>query len=142
VNRGASRALSELLPLAENRVTLADETDEHGVPIARMDYTQCDNDRANIAAAKQTLHDIWETAGAQDVLTIDRYARLAGGCRMGAEPESSVVDAEHHAWGVPNLFVALRWDLPARPRVPIFGLKHALSPSVTRTSSAKSRRVT
>ncbi len=98
-------ALSELLPLAENRVTLADETDVHGMPVARMDYTQCDNDRANIAMAKQTLHDIWEAAGAQDVLTIDRYAHLVGGCRMGTAPESSVVDADHRAWGVDNLFI-------------------------------------
>ena len=53
------------------------------MPVARFDYTQCDNDRANIAFAKQTLHEIWEAAGAQDVLTIDRYAHLVGGCRMG-----------------------------------------------------------
>jgi YD repeat-containing protein len=99
-------ALSELLPRADNRVTLADETDAHGMPVARMDYTQCDNDRANIAAAKQTLHDIWQAAGAQDVLTIDRYAHLVGGCRMGTSPESSVVDSDHRAWGVPNLFIA------------------------------------
>ncbi len=54
------------------------------MPLARFDYTQCDNDRASIAFAKQTLHDIWESAGAQDVLTIDRYAHLVGGCRMGS----------------------------------------------------------
>ena len=44
--------LCELLPQPENRVTLAEETDRHGMPVARMDYTQCDNDRANIAYAK------------------------------------------------------------------------------------------
>ena len=31
--------LNELLPHPDNRVTLADETDRHGMPIARMDYT-------------------------------------------------------------------------------------------------------
>src|SRR4051812_13937836 len=69
-------ALCELLPLAENRVTLADQDDQFGMPVARFDYTQCDNDRANIAFAKKTMHAIWETAEAQDVLTIDRYAHL------------------------------------------------------------------
>ena len=31
--------LSELLPRAENRVTLAEETDRNGMPVARLDYT-------------------------------------------------------------------------------------------------------
>ena len=95
--------LCELLPQPENRVTLADETDEHGMPVARMDYTQCDNDRANIAYGKRVLERIWEAADAQDTLTIDRYAHLVGGCRMGTAPENSVIDADHRAWGVPNL---------------------------------------
>ena len=98
--------LNELLPHPDNRVTLADETDRHGMPIARMDYTQSDNDRANIAYAKRVLNDIWEAAGAQDRLTIDRYAHLVGGCRMGTSPETSVIDADHRVWGVPNLFIA------------------------------------
>ena len=81
--------LNELLPHPDNRVTLADETDDHGMPIARMDYSQSDNDRANIAYAKHVLHEIWEAAGAQDVLTIDRYAHLVGGCRMGTAPNTA-----------------------------------------------------
>jgi len=71
-----------------------------------MDYTQCENDRKNIAFATQTLHDIFDAAQAQDVLVIDRYAHLVGGCRMGTDPELSVVDSDHRAWGIPNLFVA------------------------------------
>ena len=40
-------ALCELLPRAENRVTLAGETEEYGMPIAARSTTrQCDNDRA------------------------------------------------------------------------------------------------
>jgi choline dehydrogenase-like flavoprotein len=124
-------ALSELLPLAENRVTLADEVDDHDMPVARLDYTQCDNDRANVAAAKQTLHDIWEAAGAQDVLTIDRYAHLVGGCRMGTAPENSVVNAGHRAWDVPNLFIADGSVMPtqgsANPALTIMALASRLA---------------
>jgi choline dehydrogenase-like flavoprotein len=98
-------SLCELLPLPENRVTLAGEQDQFGMPIARFDYTQCENDRANIAFAKKTMHAIWDTAGAQDVLTIDRYAHLVGGCRMGQAAETSVIDSDHRVWGIPNLFV-------------------------------------
>ena len=76
------------------------------------------------------MHDIWETAGAQDVLTIDRYAHLVGGCRMGLEPETSVVDADHRAWGVPNLFVCDGSVMPtqgsANPALTIMALASRL----------------
>ena len=124
-------SLCELLPLPENRVTLADETDQFGMPVARFDYSQCDNDRANIAFAKQTMHAIWETAGAQDVLTIDRYAHLVGGCRMGRDAETSVIDSDHRAWGVPNLFVCDGSVMPtqgsANPALTIMALASRLA---------------
>jgi choline dehydrogenase-like flavoprotein len=123
--------LCELLPRPENRVTLADELDEHGMPVARFDYTQCDNDRANIAWGKRLLHDVWDEAGAQDVLTIDRYAHLVGGCRMGSSPEESVVDADHRAWAHPNLFVCDGSVMPtqgaANPALTIMALASRLA---------------
>jgi choline dehydrogenase-like flavoprotein len=124
--------LSELLPLPENRVTVDSEvTDRNGIPVARMDYTQCENDRKNIAFAKQTLHDIWEAADAQDVLAIDRYAHLVGGCRMGVDPERSVVDADHRVWGIPNLFIADGSVMPtqgsANPALTIMALASRLA---------------
>ena len=124
-------ALCELLPQPENRVTLADETDQFDMPIARFDYTQCDNDRANIAYAKQTMHDVWEAAGAQDVLSIDRYAHLVGGCRMGANSESSVIDQDHRVWDVPNLFICDGSAMPtqgsANPALTIMALASRLA---------------
>jgi choline dehydrogenase-like flavoprotein len=119
------------LPLPENRVTLADETDAFGIPLARFDYTQCDNDSASIASAKRTLHDIWESAGAQDVLTIDRYAHLVGGCRMGTQPETSVVGADHRVWGTSNVFVCDGSVMPtqgsANPALTIMALASRLA---------------
>ena len=124
-------ALSELLPLPGNRVTLAEEKDHHGLPVARLDYSQCDNDRANIAMAKQTLQDLLEASGAQDVLTIDRYAHLVGGCRMGFSRDESAVDADHRVWGVPNLFVADGSVMPtqgsANPALVIMALASRLA---------------
>jgi len=123
-------SLCELLPLPHNRVTLADESDRFGLPIPRFDYSQCDNDRANIAFAKRTMHDIWEAAGAQYVLTIDRYAHLVGGCRMGASPEASVIDADHRVWGTSNVFVADGSAMPtqgsANPALTIMALASRL----------------
>jgi len=82
-------APAELLPHADNRVTLAAERDRHGLEIARLDYTQSDNDRANIACAKDTITRLLQDSGAQDILTIDRYAHLIGGARMEATPETA-----------------------------------------------------
>jgi choline dehydrogenase-like flavoprotein len=107
-------ALCELLPRAENRVTLADERDRHGLEVARMDYTQCDNDRANIAFAKQKIREVLEDSGAQDILVIDRYAHLIGGARMGFTPDDSVCDADHRIWGVPNVFITDGSALPTQ----------------------------
>jgi choline dehydrogenase-like flavoprotein len=118
--------LCELLPAPDNRVTLADELDQYGMPIARFDYELGDNDRKNIEFGKRVLHEIWEGAGAQETLTIDRYAHLVGGCRMGFSPEDSVVDSCHRAWGVANLFIVDGSVLPtqgaANPALAIMAL--------------------
>jgi choline dehydrogenase-like flavoprotein len=124
--------LAELLPQPDNRVTVASGvTDSFGLPVARMDYSQCENDRQNIALAKRTLHDIFVAAGAQDVLEIDRYAHLVGGCRMGSDPERSVVDADHRAWEVPNLFICDGSVMPtqgsANPALTIMALASRLA---------------
>ena len=75
-------------------------TDPRGLPVARMEYTQCENDRKNIAFAKQTLHDIFEAAGAQDVLEIDRY---------GADPDWALPMApEWRAGYLEGLRMAIR----------------------------------
>ncbi len=98
--------LNELLPHPDNRVTLATETDPYGLPVARFDYTLGDNDKANMAYSSRVIKDLLHAAGAQDVLTIQRFAHLVGGARMGTSPADSVVDANHRTWAVPNLFIS------------------------------------
>jgi choline dehydrogenase-like flavoprotein len=124
-------ALNELLPLPENRVTLAEETDANGMPVARMDYSQCENDRANIAFGKKRMREIVRASGAQDVLEIDRYAHLVGGCPMSDSPESGVVDSDQRAWEVPNLFIADGSVMPtqgsANPALTIMALSARLA---------------
>ncbi|MDT7706887.1 MAG: hypothetical protein QOG20_2494 [Pseudonocardiales bacterium] len=97
--------LNELLAHPDNRITLADDVDPYGQPVARMDYTLTDNDRANMAYSTKVITGILEAAGAQDVLTIQRFAHLVGGARMGTSPDDSVVDADHRVWDVPNVFL-------------------------------------
>jgi choline dehydrogenase-like flavoprotein len=118
--------LGEYLPLPENRVTLADEQDANGMPIAHFNYSLCENDKALTAYGKNILAEIWDGADAQDTLTIDRYAHLVGGARMGFSPDDSVVDASHRVWGIDNLFVVDGSVLPtqgaANPALAIMAL--------------------
>jgi choline dehydrogenase-like flavoprotein len=140
--------MCELLPQAENRVTLATDTvDAYGLPVATFSHSLCENDKANIAYATRVLTEIWEAAGAQDILTIDRYAHLVGGCRMGFSPDDSVVDSTHRAWEVRNLFVADGSVLPtqgsANPALAIMALSDRLAALLARkqTTSLPRRRL-
>jgi choline dehydrogenase-like flavoprotein len=127
--------LNELLPHPDNRITLAAETDPYGQPIARMDYSLGDNDKANIAYSTRKITDILHAADAQDVLTIQRFAHLIGGARMGSAPENSVVDAVHRIWGVPNVFLADGSVCPtqgaANPALTIMALASRLARRLT-----------
>lgn len=107
-------ALCEFLPRAENRVTLADEKDRYGLPIAHFAYSQCDNDRALAKAAQATMERILEAAGSQETMTVQRYAHLVGGARMGADETQGVVDADCRAFAVPNLLITDGSVLPTQ----------------------------
>lgn len=98
-------ALCELLPQPDNRVTLADEKDRHGLPVAHFSYSQCDNDKSLITAAAQVMSDMLRAAGAEEVIAIERYAHLVGGARMASRPEDGVIDSEHRVFGVDRLYV-------------------------------------
>ncbi|MBN9328200.1 MAG: GMC family oxidoreductase, partial [Cellulomonas sp.] len=98
-------ALCEFLPQPDNRVTLADEKDRHGLPVAHFSYSRCDNDRQLMAAAQASMETILRAAGAQEVMTVQRYAHLVGGARMARRPEDGVVDADLRSFAVPNLYV-------------------------------------
>ncbi|OBI69226.1 glucose-methanol-choline oxidoreductase [Mycolicibacterium fortuitum] len=119
-------ALCELLPQPDNRVTLADEKDRHGLPVAHFSYSQCDNDKSLIAAATEVMSDMLRAAGAEEVIAIERYAHLVGGARMAARPEDGVIDDEHRVFGVDRLYVVDGSVLPtqgaANPALTIMAL--------------------
>jgi choline dehydrogenase-like flavoprotein len=107
-------ALCEFLPLPENRVTLSAERDRHGMSIAHLSYSQCDNDRALTAAAQATMEKILRAAGADEVLTMRRYAHLSGGARMAAREPYGVVDRDCRAFAVPNVLIVDASVLPTQ----------------------------
>ncbi|WP_345763164.1 GMC family oxidoreductase [Diaminobutyricibacter sp. McL0608] len=107
-------ALCEFLPQPGNRVTLADEKDRYGLPVAHFSYTQCDNDRMLAKAAQEVMERILKAAGADEVITIQRYAHLVGGCRMAADETEGVVDADCRTFAVPNLLIVDGSVLPTQ----------------------------
>ncbi len=124
-------ALCEFLPLPENRVTLADEKDRHGLPVAHFSYSQCDNDRDLVQAAQDVMEEMLRAAGGTEVMTIKRAAHLVGGARMAARPHDGVVDANHRVFGVDNLYLADGSVLPtqgsANPALTIMSLAARLA---------------
>jgi len=107
-------ALTELLPHPDNRVTLAEEVDRHGLPVARFDYSMGKNDKALIQAATQSMEEILHAAGAHETMTVQRFAHLVGGARLAARPEDGVVDTDHRVFGMANLFVTDGSTLPTQ----------------------------
>jgi len=107
-------ALCEFLPLPGNRVTLAEQKDRHGLPVARFCYSQCDNDRQLMRAAQQVMEAILHAAGADEVITIKRYAHLVGGARMAASERHGVVHRDSRSFAVPNLYITDGSVLPTQ----------------------------
>jgi choline dehydrogenase-like flavoprotein len=106
--------LGEILPWADNRVTLAEEKDQFGLPIPHVSFNLHDNDKKLIKAGKEKVVEVMYAAGASEVVQEARYAHLVGACRMGADPRTSVVDKFGRAHDVPNLFVCDGSILPTQ----------------------------
>ena len=101
---------TEDLPDPDNRVTLDDSlTDRFGIPAPRLHYRLSDNTRAMIAHGLGSARAAFAEAGAlrvetQDLVTYAGFHLLGTAC-MGADPETSVVDADCRAHDVDNLLV-------------------------------------
>ena len=107
-------ALCEFLPQPGNRVTLDEEKDRHGLPVARFSYSQCDNDTLLLNAAQRVMEDLLHAAGADEVITIQRFAHLVGGARMAADERHGVVDGTCRSFAVRNLYITDGSVLPTQ----------------------------
>ncbi|HEX5936667.1 MAG TPA: GMC family oxidoreductase [Actinomycetota bacterium] len=95
----------ECMPAETNRVELAEDVDEFGVPRPKVSFDYGENERAMRTAIHEQATSILEAAGADDVLISEGNDHTMGGCRMGSDPATSVVDANLKAHDHPNLFV-------------------------------------
>jgi choline dehydrogenase-like flavoprotein len=84
--------LGEILPYADNRVELADEVDQYGLPVAKVTFRLHENDRKIARAGVAKTMEIMYATGAEEVVEEPRYAHLVGGARMGKDPNTPVTD--------------------------------------------------
>jgi choline dehydrogenase-like flavoprotein len=82
--------------------------------VARFSYSQCDNDRALARAAQSVMEHILHAAGADEAITIQRYAHLVGGARMARDKRYGVVDENCRSFAVPNLYLTDGSVLPTQ----------------------------
>ncbi len=98
-------AVAETEPRACNRVELADDRDQYGLPIPRVVFSYSDNDRRMQEHARRFMGQVLEAAGGRDLWGNEDTSHILGTCRMGADREHSVVDADGRSWDVPNLWI-------------------------------------
>lgn len=100
------------LPLSSNNVSLDPVVrDKWGRPALRTTYKDHPHDLATMKFFQQRSNELMEVAGATKIWGEPPLAgqtgspHLLGTCRMGNDPDSSVVDRFHRSHDVPNLFI-------------------------------------
>lgn len=100
------KIVGEMMPQERNRVTLADETDQFGLPVARVTYSWCDNDHRLIDHALRFMTQALQAVGAREIWEQrNDTCHLNGTARMGEDPRTSVVNGDCRSWDIPNLWI-------------------------------------
>lgn len=102
-------ALTEQLPEPDNRVTLDPEKkDIYGVPLPHIHYRVDDYSRKGMRQAQQDHDEIFAHMQASDIHHATDFfgaGHIMGTCRMGADPDQAVVDAQLCSHDHRNLYI-------------------------------------
>ncbi|MCL6576771.1 GMC family oxidoreductase [Kyrpidia sp.] len=101
--------VGEDMPQPDNRVTLHPyQKDQFGMPIPVVTYNDHPNDQAMRQFAWEKARELYTAAGAYKVFDTPPYPAThnLGTCRMGTDPDESVVNEYGQAHEVKNLFIA------------------------------------
>lgn len=96
----------DTLPDPNNRVTLSDEKDQHGLAKPLITFSLGKNETVMSDHAEDRMRRILTAAGGTDLWSSKRTAHTVGTCRMGISAADSVVDPYGKSWDVPNLWIA------------------------------------
>jgi choline dehydrogenase-like flavoprotein len=113
------RAYYDVHPAQNSELTLdASSKNQHGDPMPKIVHRPDEASAARVSATRQHVHGIFERMARNDngkILRTNEGNYLdhpAGGCRMGADPSSSVCDSFGRTHDHENLFVAGAPTLP------------------------------
>ncbi|MDB6176245.1 GMC family oxidoreductase [Paracoccus sp. Z330] len=112
-NIASLTVVAEDLPDQENRVTLdPDLTDSDGIPAPKISYRLGENTRRMLKHGEARAAEALRAAGAHTILSKNDDAvwwragwHQMGTCRMGNDPENSVVNGWGRSHDVKNLFI-------------------------------------
>ncbi len=123
--------VAEQAPRAENRMTLTNEHDRLGQPVAALDWRITSEDCATFAAFMGRFDSYWKRNGLDrlgtlewvatpDSLDLDHISpdgsggiyHPGGSTRMGTDPSDSVLDGNLACHGLSNVFVAATSAFP------------------------------
>ncbi|MDP8958170.1 MAG: GMC family oxidoreductase [Actinomycetota bacterium] len=134
----------ECLPYEDNRVELSGEKDEFGVPRPKVTFNYGTNERNMRDEIHRLTRHILEAAGADEVLISEGNDHTMGGCRMGNDLASSVVDRHLKTHDHPNLYIcdASVFVTPggAQPSQTIMALATRLAEHLTGKPAARRAR--
>lgn len=97
--------VGEVLPDPKNAVTLSNEKDEYGLYRPIITFSYGNNDKKLIDHGVKKAFEILEAAGGKQAFAIPDTGHLMGGCRMGKDPKTSVVNEFCQSHDIPNLYV-------------------------------------
>jgi glucoside 3-dehydrogenase (cytochrome c) catalytic subunit len=104
------QCLAEMIPNKQSFIELdKNQKDDYGLPRAKVNAVQEENERKMYEVMNKTAIDVLEKAGGE-VLTVSDFNEPVfnhqlGGCRMGSDPRSSIVDQFCRTHEVPNVYV-------------------------------------
>lgn len=98
----------EMLPNEQSYVDLdPQKKDEYGLPLARRHLVPGENEMKMFADCKRITREVFDTVGITLVAAPETLGRdhELGGCRMGKDPRTSMLNGFCQSHVIPNLFV-------------------------------------